>query len=48
MAFRQSDGQCLADVHVTLYTFTAAGEVRTIRLDVDGAVLPAMGGVVCR
>jgi hypothetical protein len=47
MAFRQSDGQCLADVHVTLFAFTAAGEVRTVRVDVDGAVLPAMGGIFC-
>ena len=48
LVFRQAEGLCLADVHVTLYAFTAAGEVRTIRVDVEGAELPAMGGIFCR
>jgi hypothetical protein len=48
MAFRKNADLCLADVHVTLFAFTTAGEVRTIRVDIDGAELPGMGEIFCR
>lgn len=41
--FRASGEECLVDVHVTLFAFTTAGEVKTVRLDADG--LELQGGL---
>jgi hypothetical protein len=45
---RSSGGQCLADVHVTLFAFTTSGDSKTVRIDAEGLDLGDMGGIVCR
>jgi hypothetical protein len=39
VALRASGTECLADVHVTLFGFTSAGDLKTTRLDVDGLLV---------
>lgn len=38
---------CAADLHVTLFTFTDAGQVKTTRLDVDNLVIAGAGAGIC-
>jgi len=44
---RASGTDCVADLHATLFAFTADGAVKTSRLDVDGIVVAGLPGGMC-
>jgi hypothetical protein len=44
---RASGGDCVADLHVTLFAFTTDGTVKASRMDVDGLVVTGMPGGMC-
>jgi hypothetical protein len=46
-ALRASGSLCLADVHATLFAFTATGEVKTTRLDADGLAVVGFPTSLC-
>jgi len=46
-AWRPSGTGCVADLHATMFAFTATGEMRTARLDVDGLAVPEMSATWC-
>jgi hypothetical protein len=48
VALRTSDTACLVDVHVTLFAFTSAGDLKTARLDVDGLVVKDFPATLCK
>ncbi len=39
VVLRKEGDQCMADVHLTLFTFAAGGEIKTVRMDADGVVV---------
>lgn len=44
---RASGGDCVADLHVTLFAFTTDGTVKASRMDVDGIVVTGLPGGMC-
>ena len=46
-ALRVSGSVCVADVHVTLFSIAASGEVRSTGLDVDGLVMTEISTSMC-
>jgi hypothetical protein len=46
-ALRASGSLCLADVHATLFVFTAAGEVKAARFDADGLTVTGLPAWLC-
>jgi hypothetical protein len=44
---RKGGDGCVADVHLSLFAFTATGEVKTARLDADGVPIGGMGDGLC-
>jgi hypothetical protein len=40
---RKEGNGCVVDVHVTLFDFSATGEMKTTRLDVDGLAIGGIG-----
>ena len=48
LAMRKDGNTCVADLHITLYTFGAGGEIETMRMDTDGVPINgAMGAGFC-
>jgi hypothetical protein len=47
-ALRSSNGACLTDVHASLFTFTATGEVKAVRFDADGLTVAGLPVSLCR
>jgi hypothetical protein len=47
-ALRTDGAQCLADLHATLFSLTADGNVKSSRLDVDGVVVAGLPAGMCR
>jgi hypothetical protein len=47
LALRSNGDQCLADLHATLFAFTADGNVKTSRLDVDGVAVTVLPAGLC-
>jgi len=47
LALRASGGQCVADLHATLFDFAADGTVQTTRLDVDGIAVTGLPDGLC-
>lgn len=48
LAMRKDGSTCVADLHITLYTFGDGGEINTIRMDADGVpIAGAMGPGFC-
>lgn len=45
---RASGSLCLADVHATLFAFTAPGEAKTTRLDADGVTVTGLPAGLCK
>jgi len=48
MVFRASGVGCVVDLHATLYFAQATGPVTTVRMDVDGLLVPMMSARECR
>jgi len=47
-AMRRDGNTCVADVHLTLYSFGTGGEIKTVRMDADGVPIGgASGGGFC-
>ena len=46
-ALRASGSLCLADVHATLFAFTATGEVKAARFDADGLTVTGLPAWLC-
>jgi len=47
LVLRANGTGCVADLHATLFAFTAAGTVESTRLDVDGLVVPQLTASWC-
>jgi hypothetical protein len=47
-ALRKSGDACLIDLHVTVYALTDEGDLKTIRMDLDGAEVGGnVAGLLC-
>jgi len=47
LALRSNGAACLADLHATLFAFTADGNVKSARLDVDGVTVTGFPAGLC-